>query len=141
MDNIQAALLLPQLQNIDKAWGRRKRIFEAYSAAFEALPQIEGPKIPYDSKSAHHLFTIWVEKSKRDKMIRMFGDKQVGVAVNYRAIHLLTYLRQKYGFRREDFPVAEEIGDRTISLPLYPRLKDDEIHYVIDITKKIVRSV
>ena len=58
------------------------------------------------------------------------GEKDIGVAVNYRAIHLLTYLRKTFGFSRGDFPVAENIGDRTISLPFYPQLADEQIEYV-----------
>ncbi len=141
MSNIQAALLLPQLQNIDQTWLERKRIYEAYLAEFKLVPQIKVPQIASDSKSAYHLFTIWIDKTKRDEMIGKFGENEIGVAVNYRAIHLLSYLRQRYGFRKEDFSIAQEIGESTITLPLYPKLKDDEVEYVIETTKKIVASV
>jgi len=51
--------------------------------------------------------------------------------VNYRAIHLLKYYREQFGYREGDFPAAERIGAGTISLPLYPSLKNDEVDYVI----------
>jgi len=59
------------------------------------------------------------------------------VAVNFRAIHLLTYYRENLGFKPGDFPVAESIGDRTITLPLYPKLTDEEVDYIIGAVIKI----
>jgi dTDP-4-amino-4,6-dideoxygalactose transaminase len=53
-------------------------------------------------------------------------------------IHLLTYYRSKYSYKRGMFPVAERIGDSTISLPVYPRLTDEEIERVIDTVKEVV---
>ena len=52
-------------------------------------------------------------------------------AVNYRAVHLLRYFRRLFGFRRGDLPTAESIGDRTISLPLYSKLTDEQVERVI----------
>ncbi len=60
--------------------------------------------------------------------------------MNYRAIHLLTYYRETFGYKRGDFPVAENIGDSTITLPLYPKLTDLEVAYVIDGVKEAVAS-
>jgi len=60
------------------------------------------------------------------------------VAVNFRAIHLLKYYQQKFGYKKGDFPIAEKIGNSTISLPLYPLLKDKEIDYVIKATKQVM---
>ena len=62
----------------------------------------------------------------------------MGVAVNYRAIHLLKYYRVKFGFKEGDFPIAEQIGDRTISLPLYPKLKESEVDYIIETALNVV---
>ncbi len=55
----------------------------------------------------------------------------IGVAVDYRAVHLLEYYAREFGCRRGDLPVAESIGDRTLSLPFYPQLTDEQIERVI----------
>lgn len=106
----------------------------------EAFLGIEYPKIVTNSKSAYHLFTIWVDKNKRDFMLQKFGESGIGVAVNYRAIHLLTYFRKYFGFKRGDFPIAEEIGDRTITLPFYHKLKFEQIYYIIKQVKEVVKK-
>ena len=53
------------------------------------------------------------------------------MAVNYRPIHLMRYYREAYGFAEGSFVEAERIGATTISLPLYPKLTDGEIEFVI----------
>ena len=53
------------------------------------------------------------------------------MAVNYRAVHLLSYYRSEFGFQEGDFPYAEAIGDRTLTLPLYPMMTDDQVDQVI----------
>jgi len=131
MDNIQAALLLGQLQRIGGLWEKRNRLWHLYEDAFSALKGLEVLKAVPRSKHARHLFTILVNGRRRDAILEELQKKKVGVAVNYRPVHLLDYYRKEFGYRKGNFPVAEEIGKRTISLPLYPRLRKTEAEYVI----------
>lgn len=136
MDNIQAALLLNQLEKIEEYWQRREAICNMYEEAFEDVPEITCLKVLPGSKSGRHLFTILVHPDTRDLVLERLQQKGVGVAVNFRAIHLLTYYRQAYGYGRGVFPIAERIGDSTITLPLYPKLTDAEVEYVIKSVKE-----
>lgn len=139
MDNIQAALLLGQLERIDQLWQQREKICKQYEEAFNDVPGLNYPKmIPGDNKSARQLFTIWVKPSRRDAILHGLQERGVGVAVNFRAIHLLRYFRENFVFTRRMFPIAENIGDSTISIPLYPKLTDIEVNYIIDTVKIIV---
>ena len=131
MDNVQAALLLGQLSRIDELWKRRDEIWAKYESAFNGTKGIILLKTSPGCRHARHLFTIQVLPRRRDSLLHSLQEKGVGVAVNYRAIHLLKFYRQKFGYNEEDFPCAEKIGEGTISLPLYPSLKDREIDYVI----------
>lgn len=140
MDNIQASLLLPQLARIDLTLEKRKQIFEKYIKYFQGVRKIEVTEIAPKTKSAFHLFTILVDKTKRDFLLKELGRAGIGVAVNYRAIHLLSYFRKRFGFVVGDFPVAEDIGQRTISLPFYPKLRDREISYVANTTIDILQK-
>jgi dTDP-4-amino-4,6-dideoxygalactose transaminase len=60
------------------------------------------------------------------------GERGVGVAVNYRAVHTLTYYRERFALPPESLPVAYDFGERTISLPLWPDLPLDDVDYVCD---------
>lgn len=136
MSNIQAALLLNQLQNIEKHWRRREQICRMYEDAFKGNPQIACLGVLPNSKSGRHMFTILVPPEKRDRILWQLQESGVGVAVNYRAIHLLSFYRQTYGYKRGVFPIAERIGDSTITLPLYPKLTNEEVQYVISTVKE-----
>ncbi|GJQ57627.1 MAG: DegT/DnrJ/EryC1/StrS family aminotransferase [Candidatus Scalindua sp. AMX11] len=131
MDNIQASLLIGQLERIDKFWERRDYLWNLYEEKLRDNAGIEILKTVAGSRHAHHLFTILVTDRKRDSVLFSLQEKGVGVAVNYRPIHLLKYYRSRFGYKEGDFPVAEKIGARTISIPLYPGLKDIEVDYIV----------
>ena len=140
MDNIQAALLIGQLQRIEELWSQRVRIWKIYEDAFKDIKGIEILKTVSNSKHARHLFTILVSPEKRDEILHKLQKRGIGVAVNYRPIHLLKYYRETFGYKEGDFPVAEDIGKRTVSLPLYPRLDNTEVCYVIESFKKVLKN-
>lgn len=138
MDNIQAALLLNQLERIEERWKRREEICRRYEEAFKNIDGLNFPKVLPNSQSARHLFSIWVDPNMRDKVMWSLQEKGIGVAVNFRPIHLMRFYRERFGYKENDFPVAESIGSRTISLPMYPRLKHEEQEYIIDTVKNLV---
>lgn len=136
MSDISAALLVEQIDRLDQYWQRRREIWGKYTEGLSDIDAIEIPQIK--GKSAMHLYTIWVDPERRDEILHKIQDKGIGAAVNYRAIHTLTYFREHFGFKPEDFPMASLIGKRTISLPFYPSLNDYEINYVVDSIKKLI---
>ena len=141
MTNLQAALLIGQLQRIDRLWTERERVARRYEAAFASTAGIGYPIVPGGAKSARHLFTIWVDPARRDNVLAGLQANGIGVAVNYRAVHLLTYYQSRMGLGRGAFPNAERIGDSTVTLPLYPRLTDDEVDHVAATVKSVTKDV
>ena len=131
LSDIQAALLVGQLPRLDAQLARREAIAKKYEEAFADLPGVDFPRVPSGARSARHLFTIWVPPEMRDEALRGLGERGIGVAVNYRAMHLSSYYVARFGFVRGSFPVAELIGDRTITLPLYPSMTDEDVETVI----------
>ncbi len=131
LDNIRGALLVPQIRKLDEQCARRREICARYEDAFAGLAGLDMPLVQKASWSARHLFPIWVDANRRDKIIAELERRGISVVVNYRAIHLLRYFRTSFGFRRGDLPHAESIGDRTLSLPLFPQMTDDEVERVI----------
>lgn len=141
MTNLQAALLEGQLGRIAGLWERREAICQRYEAGFRGVEGLSFPIVRPGSKSARHLFTIWVNPARRDEVLADLQARGVGVAVNYRAVHLLHYYQERFGIPRGTFPVAERIGDSTVTLPLYPKLTEPEIDYVIENVRASVASV
>ena len=141
MSDISASLLIHQIKRLDQYRERKEAIARFYEERLTTAG-IEFPQVLANSQSARHLFTFWVpEANKRDRVLAKLQERGIGIAVNFRAIHLLTYYREKYGYRPGDFLNAETIGSRTITIPLYPKLSDAEVDYVaksvIDVVKNI----
>ncbi len=135
MSNIQAALLLGQLDRVDEFIQRRIEIWNLYEGGLKGNPQIR--VIKTNEGSARLMFTILV--NNRDKVLHELQEKGIGVAVNYRAVHLLSYYRKRFRYKEGDYPNAEYIGNHTITLPLYPKLTDLEVEYVIGKVHKAVK--
>jgi len=138
MDNIQASLLIGQLERIEKLWKRRDELWSLYEKELKTVKGIRLLKTLKSVKHARHLFTVLVHPDKRDALLWRLQDRGIGVAVNYRPIHLLKYYRHTFGYLEGNFPVAEAIGKSTISLPLYPSLKKADVKYVVKVLKEIM---
>jgi UDP-4-amino-4-deoxy-L-arabinose-oxoglutarate aminotransferase len=130
MDNIQAALLLPQMDRLERNWQLREQAARRYHELLDGIPHLTWPRTLPGVRHARHLFPVWLLSERRDEMLQAFQQRQIGVVVNYRAIHLLTYFRELLGTRRGDFPHAEHIGESTISLPFYPLIPNDHLDSV-----------
>ena len=131
LSDVNAALLLPQLPKLADWLSRREEICRRYEAAFRETPGVSFPVVPEGMVSGRHLFTIWVEAAKRDAVLAGIQARGIGVAVNYRAVHLTKFYRERFGFRRGMFPEAERIGDSTITIPLWPAMTDAQVDEVI----------
>jgi dTDP-4-amino-4,6-dideoxygalactose transaminase len=142
LTDLDAALLRPQVASVEEKRNQRQRIAERYETKLRArvadvaspAPTVHG--VPWligrRGRSTHHLFTMHARPGQRDALLSRLGEAGIGTAVNYRAIHGLSYLTERLGIPHGALPVAEEIGDRTLSLPMYPTLTDEEQDRVVD---------
>ena len=64
--------------------------------------------------------------------------ENIGVGIHFRSLHLHPFYRKAYGFKKRDFPVAKYVSDRVISLPLYPKMTEQDVKDVISAIKKII---
>jgi dTDP-4-amino-4,6-dideoxygalactose transaminase len=141
MTDIQAALGLSQLQNLETWIDRRRALAARYSEGLGKQPLILPTTIDA-AKSAWHLYVIQVRGDaplQRDELFAALSADGLGVNVHYIPMHLQPYYRGR-GFRIGDFPASEAYYSRAISIPLYAGLTDDQQSYVIDRLKKHCRS-
>jgi dTDP-4-amino-4,6-dideoxygalactose transaminase len=143
MMDIQAAMGIHQLPRVESYWKRRKEIWNMYNEAFKDLPVFLPAPMREYIKHSYHLYTLLIDIDRlgitRDRFLEEITKRNIGVGVHYIALHLHPYYQQTYGYRYGDFPNAEWISERTVSLPLSPKLTekdvDDVIHSVYDIIK------
>jgi dTDP-4-amino-4,6-dideoxygalactose transaminase len=130
LTDLQAAIGMHQLPQLDGWIDARAAVWDAYNARLASLP-LELPAEPAPStRHARHLYTVLVAPDAavdRDELLGELTRHRIGVGVHYRAVHLHPYYRDRYGIRPESLPVATDISNRTVSLPLAPNLSQGDI--------------
>jgi dTDP-4-amino-4,6-dideoxygalactose transaminase len=125
MTDVQAALGLHQLPQLDAWIDRRAELWERYDELLADLPLATPPPAEPDTRHARHLYQILVAPEApldRDALLAGLHERRIGTGVHYRGVHLHPYYRDRYGLAPEDFPVATSISERTLSLPLDPKV-------------------
>ncbi|MDR1032285.1 MAG: DegT/DnrJ/EryC1/StrS aminotransferase family protein [Holosporales bacterium] len=145
MSDIQSVIGLYQLKRVDEMNDRRREISAKYSSAFEGWDKVFVPdKALYDFTRSGHLFPVLLDLKKislsRDEVIARLKKHNIGSIAYYYPVHLFTYYREKFGYKLNDFPEAEDAGCRVICLPVYPDMTEDQQDLVIDTFKKILEE-
>ncbi len=138
LSNIAASLLIHQLDRLEDYLHQKELIATRFNEGFSSNAFIKTPAVLADSKHARHLYTIWVAPGKRDLYMQKMQEAGIGIAVNFRVVHLMHFYKEKYGYKKGILPVSELIGDSTITIPFYPKLSDQEIEYLIAKVNEIV---
>jgi UDP-4-amino-4,6-dideoxy-N-acetyl-beta-L-altrosamine transaminase len=141
MTDFQAALLISQLDRIDEFVARRKKIVATYDEAFKDVPGIIVQKNIPESDTSRHLYIIRLDLDKLTCTRREFFDamsaENVQCQVHYVPVYWMPVYR-KLGHKKGECPVAEEVYSGIMSIPLYPKLTDDDVNDVIAAVKKLV---
>ena len=127
MTDVQAALGLHQLPRLDEWIDRRAELWDRYDRLLAELPLDTPPPPEPDTRHARHLYQVLVSPEapvSRDQLLDGLTARRIGSGVHYRGVHLHPYYRDKYGLEPSAFPVASDISDRTLSLPLSPKVTD-----------------
>lgn len=143
MNDIQAAIGLPQLARLEWAIEKRRAVSEQYDAAFKGIPAISRPLAIEGIKQAYHLYIIILDIEKltidRDRFRQALAMENIHTGIHFRPLHQQPYYRDRFGFRKEDFPHAAHVGERIVSLPLYPQMTQPDVDAVIRAVTKLIR--
>lgn len=141
MTDIQAALGISQLKKLEKFIKRRKEYALMYGEAFENISGIITPKQLEGADSSWHLYIIQLKleqlKKGRKEIYEDLVKEGIGVNVHYIPVYYHPYY-QKMGYKKGLCPRAEELYEKIITLPLYPRMTVEDVNYVIDKVKKVL---
>lgn len=136
MTDLQAALGIHQLARLEVNLQVRQRHWRRYDEAFRNHPCLTTPA-PADPRDRHgrHLYTVLLDpdraKMSRGEFIARLKAENVGTGIHFTPVHLHSYYAKTFSFTRGQFPTAEFIGDRTVSLPLSATLTDEDVEDVI----------
>lgn len=136
MTDIQAALGISQLKKIDAFIKRRNDLAKVYEELIGDLPWLETPQCHGDVIHGWHLYTVLLNDIKRNDLYRYLHQNNVGANVHYIPIYRFTYYQKHFPIDPRTLPVAEDVFDRIITLPLYPSMENRGLDYVSDTLKK-----
>ncbi len=141
MMDLQAAIGIHQLRRVEKNWEARRRNWNHYMEKLQGLPiSLPAPE-EQDTRHAYHLFTILIDETAagitRDQFLDKMTEKGIGVGVHYLSLPEHPYYQERFGWRPEEYPIAADIGRRTVSLPLSPGLNEKLSARVINAVHQI----
>ena len=132
LTDFQAALGISQLSRADHGLARRIEIADSYTRSFKGAAFIKGSS-GFLEGHAYHLYVI--ETEDRLGLYNYLRGKAIFTQIHYIPAHLMPYYRQ-FGWKEGDMPVAESYYDKCLSLPIFPKLRDEEQEYVISTIKE-----
>ena len=134
LTDLAAAIGLVQLDRLDELADARAAIAARYDAAFAESPLLELPPRREGDQHSWHLYAIRLNLDVlsigRAEVIQRLGEAGIGTSVHFIPLHLHPHYQRRYGYRPGDFPVAESIFERSISLPIWPGMTDAHVDRV-----------
>jgi dTDP-4-amino-4,6-dideoxygalactose transaminase len=144
MTDIAAAIGVRQLERAETMRVERESLAMRYRDELADVEEVELPPVPADRIHAWHLFPIRLRLDRleinRNQFIDQLRERGVGCSVHWRPLHLHPYYAELFGWHPEQFPVATALWERSVTLPLFPGMRDDEHHHVVDIIRDLCRQ-
>ena len=141
MDELSAALGYAQMLRLDEILKKRQKVAEMYFEALSDIDEIELPYVAEWAKISWFVFVIKVKKHvDRDKLMEYLNSHGVSSKPYFTPIHLQKFYREMFGYKQGDLPVTEDISSRTIAIPFFNNLTQEEINYVREKLKEGIKK-
>jgi dTDP-4-amino-4,6-dideoxygalactose transaminase len=138
---IQSALGLVQLKKLDRNNRKRTRLVETYREGLQEVDEISIPFSKYKGNPSYHLFPILVAPSiDRNNVMERLKDFGIQASVHYPPVHLFSLYRKRFGFKMGMLPKTEGVSRREVTLPLHPRMKVEDVKWIVKRVKEVIRK-
>jgi perosamine synthetase len=142
MDEISSALGCSQMERIEEILDKREKVAGMYGEKLAEVEKVEVPYIaPYVSKMSWFVYVVRLKRGiDRNKVIRYLNEEGVQCKPYFTPIHLQPFYRKMFGYKEGDFPITEDVTGRTIALPFFNNLKEEQIDYVVEKLKEGIKN-
>jgi dTDP-4-amino-4,6-dideoxygalactose transaminase len=141
MEGLQGAVLGVKLNHLDEWTEARRRHAALLSELLADVPGLKLPTARSPESHVWHLYVVLLEGANRQKLIEQLAERGIATAIHYPTPVPYQPAYAHLGYRRGDFPVAEDVTSRCLSLPMFPDLTEDQIFYVADSLKECLGCV
>ena len=142
MTDMAAAMGLVQLRRLPAMHAQRQHLAALYAELLSDVPLLQLPVVRPEVESAWHLYVVRLRpetlRIHRDALIELLKTHGVGAGVHFIPLHQLSYYRETFGYRSEDFPVASAAAESILSLPFFTLMSDDDVRYVAETLRRIL---
>ncbi|MCA1903206.1 MAG: bifunctional SDR family oxidoreductase/aminotransferase class I/II-fold pyridoxal phosphate-dependent enzyme [Candidatus Hydrogenedens sp.] len=142
MSNVSASIGVEQIKKLSTFNSVRQRLVQRYYYSLSDIDEIILPKTKEHVQHAWHLFIIRLDTKKigksRDEIAFMLRQENIGTGIHFYGVHLHPYIQQQCNVSPESCPVATQISNEILSLPLHPELTEENIQYIVDALKKVI---
>ena len=133
LDEMSAALGLAQIEKIKFLLSEREKIAKLYNRYLGEYKNFV--KVPPIGKFNTHTWFVYVvlvkdKKINRDKLISNLSGAGISTKPYLPSIHLFSFYKKLFGYKKGDFPISESVSDRAMALPFYIGLKEPDIKYI-----------
>jgi dTDP-4-amino-4,6-dideoxygalactose transaminase len=134
---IQSALGLVQLKKLDRNNDKRKKLVGIYREELQGVKGLSLPFLKFKGNPSYHLFPILLARTiSRNKIMERLKEFGIQVSVHYPPVHLFSLYRKKFGYKMGMLPKTEEVSRREMTLPLHPRMKQEDVKWIVKKVKE-----
>jgi UDP-4-amino-4,6-dideoxy-N-acetyl-beta-L-altrosamine transaminase len=141
MTDFQAALGISQLKKLESFIKRRQEIAKIYNEEFEDTPEITTPFVKPHVRHVWHIYTPLLNSIERDAFFERMRAKEIGVNVHYIPIYKHSFYKKNFSIDEKNFPVTEDVFRRIITLPIFPKMTNENIETVITSVKETINEL
>ena len=141
LSDMNAAMGIVQLRKCDAMAEARRRIARRYTEMLAGYEMWDTPQVKGDRESAWHLYIVRMREGRwkigRDEVMQRMCERGIECSVHFRPLNLHRYYQREFGYKAGDFPVAEREWKRSLSVPIYPGMRDEDVEYVGESLREI----
>ena len=144
LSDIQCALGISQLRKLQQWIRRRREIAQRYDETFKDLAGVQPLDVRGDVNHAYHLYVIRIDpdysRLKQDWLFKSLRSEGINVNVHYIPVHLHPFYQRNFGTSVGDCPIAETAYQHILSLPIFPKMCEEDVQDVIDAVTKVLAT-
>ncbi len=144
LDEMSSALGISQMKRIKETLKKRRRVAELYNKKLGSIKELEIPYVKPGNKLSWFVYVVKLDgklSEKRDIIIKRMSERGIQCGDYFQPIHLQPFYKKEFLYKEGDFPVAENTGRRTLALPFFNNLKEEEINFVVKNLKEVIQNV